>query len=333
MLRTSPLLLLLLLLLPLAACGQNRNAARAEALLPEYYVLDPDDKPAAGQHLRYAVPGSSAGGLDIAVTDYVHPETGTHVALFGVVHVADEPYYADVEKRLGTYDVVLYEGVKPAELSAADWQAGFNRGKGEVASLQSKLARWFGFQFQLEALDYTAPNFVHADMTEQEFLDGGGGVLVSRKAPAPEKGAATEKSKTAPDAESAGSPDYGMGDRSLTSAVSSTLQAVEKLGESVLSGPSVFRSMGRQMFAETMGTADIGSALDMFPGLSELILDKRNEVVIDRLKETLVSKPSSIAIFYGAAHMADLEVRLADMGFERAGAIWLRAWALRPPLR
>jgi len=321
------LLTALLLLLPLMACGQNRYAPRAGALKPEYYVLDPEDRPAQGEHLRYAPAGKQAGGLDIAVTSYVHPESRIRVALFGVVHVADAPYYERVKHELSEYDVVLYEGVKPEALTAEEWQASFNKGDGEVASLQRKLAKWFGFRYQLDALDYTAENFVHADMTEQEFLDGGGGVLI------PGRDAGKTAGSTAEDPEAPAGPDYGMGQRRLTTAVNSTLGVVEEFGEELLGKPSVVRSMARRMFAETMGTADIGSALDMFPGLTELILTKRNEVVLERLKATLAEAPRTVAIFYGAAHMPDLEKRLVDsLGFERADAHWLRAWALRPPL-
>ena len=323
------LLTALLLLLPLTGCGQNRYAPRAEALKPEYYVLDPEDRPAQGEHLRYAPAGKQAGGLDIAVTSFVHPETGIRVALFGVVHVADAPYYEVVKRELSEYDVVLYEGVKPEALTAAEWQASFNKGDGEVASLQRKLAKWFGFQYQLDALDYTAENFIHADMTEQEFLDGGGGVLIPGRA---RKKMPADESEERP--EEPQGMDYGMGDRSLTTAVSGTMRAVERFGEELLSKPSVVRSMARRMFAETMGTADIGTALDMFPGLSELILNKRNEVVLKRLEETLQDAPQTVAIFYGAAHMRDLERRIVeDLGFRRDEAHWLRAWALRPPLR
>jgi hypothetical protein len=318
-----PLTPLLVLVLGLSACGQNRGAPPAEPLQAAFYVIAPDDLPAEGQHLRYAPAGTAAGGLDIAVTTYTHPASGARVALFGVVHVADALYYQAVAEKLATYDVVLYEGVKPAEVDAATWQAGFNKGKGEVASLQSKLARWFGFQYQLDAIDYTSANFVHADMTEEKFLEGGGGALLSART-----GKTEEDSPGAPET----GLDHGMGDRSLTSAVSSTLQAVERFGERVLDRPSVFRSMGRRMFAETMGTADIGSALDMLPGLGDLILNKRNDVVMQKLEDTLDAEPGSVAVFYGAAHMPDLESRLLDLGFRRVEAEWLRAWALRPAL-
>ena len=37
------------------------------------------------------------------------------------------------------------------------------------ASAQQGLTRMLGLEFQLDRIDYTAPNFVHADMSPKEF--------------------------------------------------------------------------------------------------------------------------------------------------------------------
>mgnify|MGYP001822566491 CR=1 FL=1 len=66
---------------------------------------------------------------------------------------------------------------------------------------------------------------------------------------------------------------------------------------------------------------------------AELLLDRRNEVAMAKLVEVLPDLVGRTAIFYGAAHMEDLEQRLLDMGWVRTGGRWLRAWALRPPVR
>ncbi len=46
-------------------------------------------------------------------------------------------------------------------------------------------------------------------------------------------------------------------------------------------------------------------------------------------KEIFLKKHQRIAIFYGAAHMPDMEERLLAMGFTKTGERWLRAWDLR----
>ena len=114
----------------------------------------------------------------------------------------------------------------------------------------------------------------------------------------------------------------------------STWSAVKAFGDMALGKPGPLRSLARKMFAKTMGTTDIGQALEMRPGFSQLILIDRNKVVMERLKEVLPTTEGSIAIFYGAAHMEDLQERLLEeLGYERSGGRWMRAWAIRPPLR
>ena len=120
----------------------------------------------------------------------------------------------------------------------------------------------------------------------------------------------------------------------LPEAVRSTWDTVRGFGRLALGQPGPLQSLGRRMFAETMGTTDIGTTMDLVPGLTELVLLKRNAVVVATLKAHLGDTKGTIAIFYGAAHMADLERRIeSDLKYRRADGHWIRAWALRPPLR
>jgi hypothetical protein len=76
----------------------------------------------------------------------------------------------------------------------------------------------------------------------------------------------------------------------------------------------------------------IGDQLD--PAMQEVIIDLRNQVVIDDLKAILDADgaedaPETIAVFYGAGHMEDLEERLFEqLGYRVAGTIWFNAIAL-----
>ncbi len=360
-------ILLPALLLLLAACGPDRSQPTAKPLGPEHYVIAPDDQPAPQQFMRYARPAvGKAGGLDIAVTTYKKPDGGPTIALFGVVHVADAPYFRVVQAELDAYETVLYEGVKPEHQSDADWQASFKEGGGESSALQQQIASWFGLQFQLHAIDYTRANFVHADMSLEEFLEKGGASLIpgmskpaahassaKREKPEPDEIDPNEfdpdevaPDEVAPDevevaeaeaeAERAALEAFEAQQRAgaLSKTVRSTLAAVKSFGDTALGKPGPLRSLARRMFAETLGTTNIGHVLEMQPGFGDLILIQRNEVVMERLKETLATTKGSIAIFYGAAHMDDLEERLVkELGYERSKAQWLRAWAIRPPLR
>jgi len=65
-----------------------------------------------------------------------------------------------------------------------------------------------------------------------------------------------------------------------------------------------------------------------------LILTQRNAVVMEKLEHLLPTTEGRIGIFYGAAHMPELEEELIGrLGYRRVSGRWLRAWALRPPIR
>ncbi|MDA1195589.1 MAG: hypothetical protein O2894_10450 [Planctomycetota bacterium] len=324
-----------------AACGRRGPGTPVLPLGPEHYVIAPDDVPAAGQHIRYAAPAPGrAGGLDIAVTRYTAAAGGPDVLLFGVVHIADAPYFEAVRAELDTYGTVLYEGVKPEHQDNEAWQRSFTEQGGEAAAMQRTLAGWFGFAYQLDAIDYTRPHFVHADMTMEAFLAAGGAdFLPQLKQPEPSAHGAdapvgsddTDETEGDPEAAVESAPAEPGG---LSPAVRKTWEIAKGWGDMALSRPGPLRSGARRMFAETLGGTDLGHALAMRPGFSELILIRRNEVVIEHLKAALPSRPGPLAIFYGAAHMPDLEERLTtELGYARADAHWLRAWAIRPPLR
>lgn len=302
------LLVLLTLFLP-AACGDLDPVPRAGPLTPDLYVIAEDDRPEPGQFLRYATPGPRGGGLDIAIADYAHPDGGAMVSLVGVVHIADPPYFERIQQVLDSCDTVLYEAVMPEGQDVIVWQKDAAEELRALGGFQQELASWFGFVFQLDALDYDRPHFVHADMTLEAFREAGGDVLF------PEDG-----------------DDPGALLEGMPEAVRDTFGAVRAFGRAMMGKPNPFRSLARKMFAETMGTVDIGTALDMFPGLSDLVLTKRNDVVMTKLEEILADAEGRVTVFYGAAHMPDLEQELLEMGYERTDGRWLRAWALRAPL-
>ena len=63
-------------------------------------------------------------------------------------------------------------------------------------------------------------------------------------------------------------------------------------------------------------------------GFSEVIIDGRNQVVIDDLKRLIADEPEveSVAILYGAAHLPDLAERLHDqLGYLPGDDRWLTA--------
>lgn len=176
------------------------------------------------------------------------------------------------------------------------------------AGLQTKLATALGLSFQLEQIDSSKANWQSSDMSidelEKRFKETGadGGMLLSM-----------------------------LDGSSLLSAVAGYL--LDYIGKS-----KEMQAMAKFMLIETLGASDLsgGKMPRGAAGMDKLmkvILEDRNAVVIRDLKETIAAKPSleSIAIFYGAGHMSDLERRLReDLGYEPVETTWLTAMRVHP---
>lgn len=275
------------------------------------------DAPAKGKHLRYVTPTEDvAGGLDIAVTYYMHPDGGPRIDLVGAVHIGEKTYYRQTQRMLDRASIVLYEGVKPKDSTAADFEKPQAADKNPLRALQGKIATWFGLEFQLDGIDYTRPHFVHADLTAEEFTGRPSGADAASgdeddASDKPQGGAAKLK---------------GQANRLLMLMNMFGPMLDLLMGDATRAGPARNRLKG--MFAQTLGSVDVQKQLQSFaPGMSELLLTKRNAVVIKRLQEQREKKGAkSIAVFYGAAHMTGIEDELTRLGYERVGAEWLRAW-------
>ncbi len=91
---------------------------------------------------------------------------GLYVDLVSAIHVADKAYYEDLNRRFRNYDAVLYELVAPEGTRVP--KGGVERNS-PVSWLQGSMTKVLGLSFQLDEVDYTAKNFVHADMSPEEF--------------------------------------------------------------------------------------------------------------------------------------------------------------------
>ncbi|MFI4861236.1 MAG: type II secretion system protein GspG [Phycisphaerales bacterium JB063] len=103
--------------------------------------------------------------------------------------------------------------------------------------------------------------------------------------------------------------------------------------EQFLNASPMMRTMAKLMLVRTLGQPDAvqstGNALG--EGFDRVIIDLRNQVVIDDLKALLDegTEHETIAVFYGAGHMADMERRAFDqLGYRVAGGFWLPAVTL-----
>jgi hypothetical protein len=65
------------------------------------------------------------------------------------------------------------------------------------------------------------------------------------------------------------------------------------------------------------------------PGM-DVLVGARNDEVMRVLTQQMGDGKKNMAIFYGAAHMVDLEHRLFEMGFKRQSVVWQTVWTVAP---
>lgn len=252
--------------------------------------------------LRFVELGKSSGKVETSIVSY-RDLRGVEVQLIGAVHVGESEYYKKLEQRFASLDVVLYEMVKPRDADPSQLQ----KSQSGVSLLQRTMKNVLELEFQLDAIDYSAANFVHADMTPEEF----------------------EKAQDAKG-------------ESLSGLMLKTMmqqQAATTPGDSIrenlrflaaLTNPNRSRAlklfMGRQI--GDMEKAVIGLGEDSDGNQSgSILLQGRNEVAMRVLTEELNTfRHRKIGIFYGAAHMPDLEARLIKLGFRKVRSEWMTAW-------
>ena len=108
--------------------------------------------------------------LDTTISRYTRSAPGQEsitVDLIGAVHVGEKSYYDALNEQFTKYDAVLFELVAPPNTKIP--KGGGPRSANPVSALQTGMKSVLGLEFQLEQIDYTQPNFVHADMSPDEF--------------------------------------------------------------------------------------------------------------------------------------------------------------------
>lgn len=242
------------------------------------------------------------GHLDTAVTTY--EKDGVKVIFYGAVHIADRAIYQEMNKRFKTCDALLYELVGPEDYRPTKDResSGFN----PVAMLQLGMKQSLGLTFQLDEVDYQPENFVHADMTQQEFQSSmleRGESLMSIMIDMMVNGMQTQREQQDAD-EQSGKPEVEF---DLVKAFRS------REGQHLMR--VTFAGQLEQM--EMMAAGGDGSTL----------LEGRNEKCLRVLRREIGKGKKRLGIYYGAAHLPHMERRLVeDMGFKKVAHEWLVAW-------
>ncbi len=244
--------------------------------------------------------------LQTAVVSYESPQK-VKVDLVGAIHIADKAYFDGLNVRFKGYEAVLYELVGPSFEERGKPEAKKQAEKLQwVGQLQTMMRDTLKLHGQLEGIDYTAKNFVHADMDMSQFTQ-----------------TQTEKQE------------------SFLSLYLKAAQAQKDVNEKrgvnsdaagmvmllkILTMKDSSTELKRMIAQEFDSVEDIMAGMETGDGT--VLVGERNKVALQVMDKEIAAGKKRIAIFYGAAHLGDMEERLMKQGFKRTKVEWLKAWDL-----
>lgn len=243
--------------------------------------------------------------LESAIRSYVPEDRGRtspRVDLIAAVHVADKAYYDELNRLFGSYEVVLYELVAPEGTRIP--QGARPASKHPITLMQTAMTRVLNLDFQLERIDYTRKNLVHADLSPRELAK------------------AMEKRGENFWTILMRMMGYAMARQGLQDDPSDVRFLLALLGKN--------RSLAlKRLVAEQFQDMEQTLAALEGPKGSALITD-RNKAALGVLRKQIASGKKKLAIFYGAGHMADFDRQLRQQfGLVPVQTRWLVAWDLR----
>ena len=262
-------------------------------------------------------------------TDEKLAKAGVTVDLIGAIHIGDQAYFQKLDKSFKQYDALLYEMVAEKDetggapqrwedrdqpetgtaqaprKTSVSGEKSFEAGMTVIGGMQLGAKDMLGLAFQLDGINYNAPNMVHADMSPEEFA---------------------QKMKD-------------RGESFFTMFMELFMQGLAQQRANKQGGASdvallfAFFSSDRELalkrvLAKQFAEVDI---LDMLGGeKGSTIITERNLIALDVLSEQLAKGKKRIGIFYGAGHLGDMSRRLvSDFGMKFTGEKWVEAWNLR----
>jgi hypothetical protein len=230
-------------------------------------------------------------------------DDGFSVDLVSAVHIADAAYYRGLNERFKAYDAVLYEMVS-AEQNALPPRKGEHSGS-PVSAMQRGMKAFLGLTFQLDEVDYSPANFVHADMDVRQFY-------AAQEARGESLTGLMLKAYLA---------ELSGGRRPAVAGPHEVYKPID-WGNT----PESRRRAMKLMFAQTLGDLERMS-LQLDGPEGSAILTDRNDACLKVLRQQRAAGKKHLAIFYGAAHMPDMATKLVKVdGLKPAGSEWLVAW-------
>lgn len=178
--------------------------------------------------------------------------------------------------------------------------------RGEIDGIQTQLANALGLHFQLEEMEEDGPNWRNADMSASQ---------IERRV-----------------AELGGDASALFDQLGGTGLPAQLLGMVLRLVETFPGAQARAKMMLMDMLSQTE-IMDIGMPGPDGQALMQVIIDDRNQVIVDRLREALDEAEQQnwkrLGIIYGAGHMPDLLERLdQQLDFTVVSGDWNTAIAL-----
>ncbi|MEM7454194.1 MAG: hypothetical protein AAF456_07540 [Planctomycetota bacterium] len=247
--------------------------------------------------------------LQTSITRFRPDDGDVIIDLVGAVHIGDGDYYRKLNRQFELYDVVLYELV--AQQGTRVPAGGAGPSDNPIGMLQQSAQRMLGLESQLALIDYQAENFVHADLSpaemQQKMAERGDSMLTVGL------DAISEMIRNQ--------------NRAMQEAQNDSDNVVDDSAGGMfdlMGDPQQMKRMMAMQFTEG-GGMDLG----LGQSLNQILIDDRNEAAMRVLQQQLVNGQKRIAIFYGAAHMADFEQRLVNnFGLQMTEQVWVDAWDL-----
>ena len=310
--RKSALILLSAMSLALAGCHTHSPAAVPPAPRPFTRIANPD---------------AQTVQLQIAMRKFVPARRqGPAVWLASVMHVGEPDYYRALQSFLDTQTIVLYEGINAgahphhvheakAPATPAPSPAAPPSGANGGYSMQSTLAKSLGLVFQLEAIDYDRANFLNSDLSIAQI----------------QRIMAGNQPMSAPGQKGGGHSSFDMLLQIMDG--SSFLGSLFKIGLQMIAASPQMQAVAKLTMIEAIGRlkGDMSDVQGLPPDWKQLIqvlIQARNKNLMTDLESELKRIPpsGSVAVFYGAGHMDDLQKRVtSELHYRPAEEIWLTA--------
>lgn len=241
--------------------------------------------------------------LETAIVRYVSTkDPSLFVDLVAAVHVGEKSYYHTLNREFRQYDALLYELVAPPGTKVP---RGAEPGSSPVGAVQGGMQDMLGLEHQLTHINYHKKNFVHADMSPEDFADSmeeRGESFLSIFFRMMGAGLAEQNRKKNQGANASLMMAFFSNDRAL----------------------ALRRFMAEQM-------EDVDHQLGALEGpKGSTLITARNQVALKKLAEEIESGKKKIGVFYGAGHLPDMDKRLVEeFGLKRGDARWIPAWDLQ----